>query len=265
MLDRVLGRDHDERGAQGVRLGVDRDLPLLHALQQRGLGLGRRAIDLVAEDDVGEDGAGLELEVTRLLAEHVDPGDIGREQVRGELDPSERAVDRPGDRLREHRLADAGHVLDQQVAFGDERHEREPDLLVLAPDDPLDVLFDLAESSRERPRIRKLLSYFHQHPTPEFGDRCTILRPRGELGCPEVTRRIAGDGKFPTAAERSDATRAGRPTNGRPERPLFATIRHRARADPPSSGRLHGCDSPVRIPRGSCEVATLRAWDAPSC
>ena len=75
----------------------------------------------------------------------------------------------------------------------------------------------------------------------------------------------AGDGKFPTDARRSNATRAGRPTNGRPERPLFATIRHRARANPPSSGRLHGCDSPVRIPRGSCEVATLRAWDAPSC
>jgi hypothetical protein len=52
------------------------------------------------------------------------------------------------------------------VALGDEGHEREPDLLVLPPDDTLDVLLDLAESSGERPWIREFLSYFHQCPNP---------------------------------------------------------------------------------------------------
>jgi hypothetical protein len=46
---------------------VDRDLPLLHALQQRGLGLRAGPVDLVADDHVGEDRARLELEVVALL------------------------------------------------------------------------------------------------------------------------------------------------------------------------------------------------------
>src|SRR4029078_3033338 len=44
-----------------------------------------------------------------------------------------------GDRLGEHRLAGARHVLDQQMALAQERDEREADLIVLADDDPLDV------------------------------------------------------------------------------------------------------------------------------
>ncbi len=41
LLDRVLGRQHEERVGQAVPLAADGDLPLLHGLQQRGLGLGR--------------------------------------------------------------------------------------------------------------------------------------------------------------------------------------------------------------------------------
>jgi hypothetical protein len=39
---------------------------------------------------------------------------------------------------------------------------------VLAPDHSFDVLFDLTEASRERLRIRELLSYLHQISTPEL-------------------------------------------------------------------------------------------------
>ena len=55
LLDRVL-RGHDEERRlelEGVRPAGD--LVLLHGLQERGLGLGRRAVDLVGQDDVGED------------------------------------------------------------------------------------------------------------------------------------------------------------------------------------------------------------------
>ena len=62
VLDGVLRRDHHERRGDGVREVVDRRLPLLHALQQAGLRLGRRPVDLVGEDDVGEDRPGAELE-----------------------------------------------------------------------------------------------------------------------------------------------------------------------------------------------------------
>ena len=55
LLDRVLRREHEERLLELERRAADRDLLLLHRLEQRRLHLGRRAIDLVGENDVGED------------------------------------------------------------------------------------------------------------------------------------------------------------------------------------------------------------------
>ena len=102
---------------------------------------------------------GLELEVALLLVEDVHAGDVGGQEVRRELDAPERTVDRAGDRLREHRLADARHVLDQQVALGDQGDEREADLGVLALDDLLDVAFDLTEPGGEALPVLWTLTY----------------------------------------------------------------------------------------------------------
>ena len=41
VLDRVGGREHVEGVGQREGLALDGDLPLLHRLEQRGLGLGR--------------------------------------------------------------------------------------------------------------------------------------------------------------------------------------------------------------------------------
>ena len=54
VLDRVLRGDDDERVGQRVRLALDGDLALLHRLEQRGLRLRRRAVDLVGQQHVGE-------------------------------------------------------------------------------------------------------------------------------------------------------------------------------------------------------------------
>ena len=61
-LDRVLRGEHEERARELVSVQVDGDRALLHALEQPRLRLGRRAVDLVDEHDVGEDRAGPELE-----------------------------------------------------------------------------------------------------------------------------------------------------------------------------------------------------------
>ena len=55
LLDRVLRRQHEERLRQPVLLAAGGHLVLLHRFEQRGLRLGRRAVDLVGEDHVGED------------------------------------------------------------------------------------------------------------------------------------------------------------------------------------------------------------------
>ncbi len=139
VLDRVLGGDDQERGRHLIRDAVDGGLALLHAFEQRTLRLRRRAIDLVGEHHLGHDRPGTELELGGLLVEDREAGDVGREQVRRELDPTERASDALAERLGQHRLADARHVLDEDVALAQERDERHPHLDVLADDHALDA------------------------------------------------------------------------------------------------------------------------------
>ena len=57
LLDRVLGGHDQERLGQAVGVVADGDLVLLHGLEQGRLHLGRRAVDLVGQEQVGEDRA----------------------------------------------------------------------------------------------------------------------------------------------------------------------------------------------------------------
>ena len=124
-----------------MRHAVDRHLLLRHRLEQRGLRLRSRAVDLVDEDDVREDRPRAELEVPRLLVEDGEPGHVGRLQVRRALDALRHgALDAPRDRPGEHGLRGAGHVLEQDVPVARERGQDELDLVALPVDDRLDVV-----------------------------------------------------------------------------------------------------------------------------
>ena len=98
-----------------------------------------------ASDDVGEDRAGPELEALGGPVPHADADDVGRQQVGRELDAAVVGVDRRGERLGQRGLADAGHVLDEQVALGEQAEEGQQDDVVLALDDPADVVGDGAD------------------------------------------------------------------------------------------------------------------------
>ena len=132
-----------------VRARVDRDLALLHRLEEGRLGLRGGAVDLVGEHDVGEDAAGAELELVGGAVPHRHAGHVGRQEVGGELDAVPRAADRACDRLGERGLADAGDVLDEEVALGDEAHQGEVHLLALALDGALDVVDERGEEAAE--------------------------------------------------------------------------------------------------------------------
>jgi hypothetical protein len=119
---------------------VDGDLPLLHRLQQARLRLGGGTVDLVGEQDLGEDRAAAELERGGLGVEDVHPGDVAGKEVGGELDALEEAAEGPGEGLGEHRLAHPGDILDQDVATAEERNHALLDLGVLADDDRADAL-----------------------------------------------------------------------------------------------------------------------------
>ena len=106
----------------------DGDLPLLHGLEQGGLGLGRRAIDLVGEDDVGEERAVQELEQPLagglVLLEHLGAGDVRRHQVRRELNAAEAEVERVGQRADHERLRQPRHADQQAVAAREDGDEQ---------------------------------------------------------------------------------------------------------------------------------------------
>ena len=100
LLDGVLGGEDQERQVQRVGLAAGGDPVLLHRLEQRRLRLGRRAVHLVGEDDVGEqrppDEAELAVPGGPVLLEDVGAGDVRGHQVRGELDAVEGEVQHLG-------------------------------------------------------------------------------------------------------------------------------------------------------------------------
>ena len=112
---------------------VDGDLALLHGLEQGGLGLGAGAVDLVADHDVGEDRTRFEDEVAALAVPYRDAGDVGGEEVGGELDAAELAVDRAGERFGQQGLADPGDVFDQNMTAGDETGDDQLDGIGACP------------------------------------------------------------------------------------------------------------------------------------
>ena len=57
ILNRVLSGEHGENGGERMAFTINGHLPLLHRLQQCGLGFRRSAIDFVGQQDVGEDRA----------------------------------------------------------------------------------------------------------------------------------------------------------------------------------------------------------------
>ncbi len=133
-LDGVQGRDDHERVRQLEGRSLDRDLSLLHRLQQGGLGLRGRPVDLIREEQVGEDRPLPDLELGALLVVEVVARDVRREQVLGELDPAVRQARHLGEHLRERGLRHPGDALHEQVTVGQQAGEEVVDLF-LVPDD----------------------------------------------------------------------------------------------------------------------------------
>jgi guanine deaminase len=116
VFKRILRGEHHERPAQRICPAVDGDLSLIHRLQQRRLGFRGGAVDLVGEEKIREDGAGLEFEFVGVGVEDADAGHVRRKHVGGELEAVEATVDGAREGVGKCRFADAGNIFNQQVA-----------------------------------------------------------------------------------------------------------------------------------------------------
>ena len=123
VLDGILRGQHQERLLERIGGAADRHLALLHRLEQRGLHLGRRAVDLVRQDDLGEERPLLDVELLRLLIEDHRADEVGRQEVGRELDAGEAGVDDLGERADRQGLGQPGHALEQDVAAGEQPDE----------------------------------------------------------------------------------------------------------------------------------------------
>ena len=135
LVGRVLGGD-DEKGARQITgLTFSRNLAFLHGFEQRALGFGGGAVDLVGQYQLGENRAGQEAELALVAVEDRNAGDVGRQQVAGELDARELQAKQASQRMGQGSLAHTGQILDQQVSVGQQAGNRQADLGVLAEDD----------------------------------------------------------------------------------------------------------------------------------
>jgi len=85
----------------------------------------RGAIDFVRDDDVREDGPGLEFEALGRGVVDADADHIAGQQVGCELDTLKGAVERTRESLRQSCFAYTGNVFNQQVAAREQSGERE--------------------------------------------------------------------------------------------------------------------------------------------
>ena len=151
-LDWVLGGQYQERLIQRVGSAADGDLVFLHGLQQRGLHLGRCAVDLVRQDDLGEQRPLLDVKLLALLVEDHRSDHVGGEEIGRELNPGERGVDDLRQRPDGEGLGQSGNAFEQDVATGEQPHQQPLDHGVLPHDAPGHFL----ENPRDRQQLRRL-------------------------------------------------------------------------------------------------------------
>ena len=105
-------------------MAADGDLALTHGFQQRGLYLGRSTVDFVSQQDGVEDRTRLEFKPSILRAPDFRTGQIGRQQVRGELDAGEIGIQARSQGADSHGLGQAGSTFHQQMAVGQQGNQQ---------------------------------------------------------------------------------------------------------------------------------------------
>jgi len=81
MINRVLGRNQEERRGQFVVGSVGGHFPFRHRFEQGGLRARGGAVDFIGQDDLREERTGPELELGRLGIENGAAGDVAGQQV----------------------------------------------------------------------------------------------------------------------------------------------------------------------------------------
>src|SRR5207237_1003702 len=147
----------------------------------------RSAVDLVREQEVAEDGTELRLEGSLDSAVDARADEVGRDEVRRELDAAETAAEDARRRLDRQGLRQARNALDQQVTLREQADER----FLAGP--------SLGEATRKayRADVEDFLRWLGQRPLEGVGVRilseyvADLGRRRPKLAPATISRRLA--------------------------------------------------------------------------
>ena len=129
---RVLGGDDQEGVGDGVGYAVHRHSALLHGLQKGGLGAAGGAVELIGQEQVAKQRAGLVLHLPGGLVVEGEAGEVGGHHIGGKLHPAAAQSQGLGEGGGNGGLAHAGDILQQDVATGQDGDENLDHDLVLA-------------------------------------------------------------------------------------------------------------------------------------
>ncbi len=132
LLDRILRGHHHEWRLQRIGLAVNGDLPLFHDLEQCRLRLCRRAVDLVDQNDIAENGSLLELETAFPRIENGSPDHIAGHQIRRELDTRKADRNDFAEQFGRKRLGHSRYAFDQDMAVRQDSRKQQLDHLIPA-------------------------------------------------------------------------------------------------------------------------------------
>ena len=139
LFDRVFASPARRNGGSRVKgFACGSDLPLLHGLEQRGLCLRRRPVDLVGEHDVCEDRSTYEAEHAparrAVFFDHLRARDVRGHEVGCELDAAELKIERLSESTDQERPSPGrAHPTSSGVPVGQEARQKAFDDDMLAP------------------------------------------------------------------------------------------------------------------------------------
>ncbi len=145
MLDWVLRGQDQKRSWQGKRRVPDGDLALLHGLQKGGLYFGRGAVDLVCQHEIRKHRAVLGAVFPIVLIVNHGTHNVGRQQIRRELDALKFRLDDRGKRFHGHGFGQAGNAFQQNMTVRQQADEQTLNHVFLADDDFAHLLGDFLD------------------------------------------------------------------------------------------------------------------------
>ena len=150
-----------------MRLASNCDALLLHRLQQSGLSLRGSPVDLIGQYDMGKDRALLKFKdfsPRRIIRKDIRAGDIGRHQIRGELNAREGQVQYLAQTPHYQSLAQSRHPFQETMTAANQGDKKLLDQLLVAYNRPAYLRLHLFKGmARARHSFSHLRQNFHDH------------------------------------------------------------------------------------------------------